>query len=405
MSTSSAIIQPYSPIPPTMTVPTVSLESVIDAAVAKHGVRWIITTIRRAKKSEAPVRAEDGQLLRKKKTVDYEFVKYYACNRHGTFKKANNSGAVQRPVQKKSKKIGCPATLKVTCFKNDPDNVVIKHNGEHNHAVGSPDDLQHLPLSSSVRGMIEESLREGYTRRDTLINIQRSLLEEVNNASFVHRDQSISAEEVYNISRRAEMEFIKKAEDQRRERQIQAEAIPEIVAESMINDEQNGYSVLSFSLKDVGYSVVVEEGIMRSCKCQDFRGNAIACKHMYLLARVQDSIQVFGGEAFDDVVPVEEAGEVEAVPVEQVSRVVLETTEEDSIRSAEEVFPAIEDAKWLKSVLEAYILQPIAFSQENLRLLKQKMIDVESLLSGYELEDIAPNANLQRQRRQYNILL
>ncbi|KAI8986983.1 hypothetical protein BDB01DRAFT_702340, partial [Pilobolus umbonatus] len=114
------------------------------------------------------VRAEDGQPLRKKKTVDYEFVKYYACNRHGKFKKTenNNSGAVQRPVQKKSKKIGCPATMKTTCFKNDPDNVAIKHNGEHNHAVGSPDDLQHLPFSSSVRGMIEQRLREGYARRD-----------------------------------------------------------------------------------------------------------------------------------------------------------------------------------------------------------------------------------------------
>ncbi|KAI8971372.1 hypothetical protein BDB01DRAFT_811576 [Pilobolus umbonatus] len=56
-----------------------------------------------------------------------------------------------------------------------------------------------------------------------------------------------------------------------------------------------GYSVLSFSLEDIVYSVV-EEGMMRSCTCQDFRWNAIACKHMYLLARVQDTIQVFEGK-------------------------------------------------------------------------------------------------------------
>ncbi|KAI8971078.1 hypothetical protein BDB01DRAFT_812656 [Pilobolus umbonatus] len=81
-------------------------------------------------------------------------------------------------------------------------------------------------------------------------------------------------------------------ERRRRKGQIQAEAIPEIVAEAMINDEDNGYSVLSFSLEDIVYSVV-EEGMMRNCTCQDFGWNAIACKHMYLLARVQESIQVF----------------------------------------------------------------------------------------------------------------
>ncbi|KAI8988751.1 hypothetical protein BDB01DRAFT_888721 [Pilobolus umbonatus] len=149
MSTSSAIIQSYSPIPPTMTVPTVALKSVIDAVVAKHGVRWVITITRKAKEAEASVRAEDGQPLRKKKTVDYEFVN---C---------------QLPVQKKSKKIGCPATLKVTCFKNDPDNVVIKHNGENNHAVGSPDNLRPLPLSFPVKGMIEQHLGEGYVNCNT----------------------------------------------------------------------------------------------------------------------------------------------------------------------------------------------------------------------------------------------
>ncbi|KAI8989536.1 hypothetical protein BDB01DRAFT_718301, partial [Pilobolus umbonatus] len=142
--------------------------------------------------------------------------KYYTCNRQGTYKKSNddNSGAVQRTVQKKSKKIGFPATLKVTCFKNDPDNVVIKHNGEHNHAVGSLDNLRHLPLSSSVREKMEQILRKGYARRDTRISIQRSLLEEVSIGSFVHRDQLISAHEVYNISKRIGMEVYKKAEDQ-----------------------------------------------------------------------------------------------------------------------------------------------------------------------------------------------
>ncbi|KAI8989535.1 hypothetical protein BDB01DRAFT_782232 [Pilobolus umbonatus] len=82
----------------------------------------------------------------------------------------------------------------------------------------------------------------------------------------------------------------------RRKRQIQAEAIPDIVAKALINDEENGYSVLSFSLEDMVYSVVMEEGMMKSCTCQDFRWNAIACKHIYLLARMQKSIQVFEGK-------------------------------------------------------------------------------------------------------------
>ncbi|KAI8996792.1 hypothetical protein BDB01DRAFT_2861 [Pilobolus umbonatus] len=63
----------------------------------------------------------------------------------------------RRPRQKKSKKIGCQATLKVTCYKKDSSNVAIVHKGPHSHEVGSIDDIQYLPRTSPSRKVIEES--------------------------------------------------------------------------------------------------------------------------------------------------------------------------------------------------------------------------------------------------------
>ncbi|KAI8091662.1 hypothetical protein BDF21DRAFT_318918, partial [Thamnidium elegans] len=71
-----------------------------------------------------------------------------------------------RPLQKTSKKIGCPASMIVTCYKNDPGNVVFTFQKQHNHTVGTKEDFCLLPVSKSTKEFIMQKLIEGYECRD-----------------------------------------------------------------------------------------------------------------------------------------------------------------------------------------------------------------------------------------------
>ncbi|KAG1264473.1 hypothetical protein G6F68_004305 [Rhizopus microsporus] len=83
--------------------------------------------------------------------ADYLWRSLYECHRAGSKRCAM---AIQRTLQKKSKKIGCKARLIATCYFSSPEEVLIMVDGNHCHVLGSAEDLQYLSLSAGVKEAI-----------------------------------------------------------------------------------------------------------------------------------------------------------------------------------------------------------------------------------------------------------
>ncbi|RCH81120.1 hypothetical protein CU098_002504, partial [Rhizopus stolonifer] len=136
------------------------------------------------KTTNEDVSSDGTDTPRKRKRVvfiKYAWYVFYTCHRSGQYRdqvaeghqlKGGSSGT-PRNLQKASKKAGCKARLKVTCYKDDPNTVEVLHIGDHNHEVGSADSLKHLSLSQARKNEIIERLREGYSKRDCRIAIQK----------------------------------------------------------------------------------------------------------------------------------------------------------------------------------------------------------------------------------------
>ncbi|ORE03321.1 hypothetical protein BCV72DRAFT_233199 [Rhizopus microsporus var. microsporus] len=82
------------------------------------------------------------------------------------------------------------------------------------------------------------------------------------------------------------------SEERRRARQIKTdqinlECIPDMITE---NGTPGVYLVQSFSNVELQHEITVMENEMKSCTCNNFRYNNIACKHMYLLNRLHAGI-------------------------------------------------------------------------------------------------------------------
>ncbi|CEP16772.1 hypothetical protein [Parasitella parasitica] len=197
----------YSDIPEKIIVPTSKWIETVKNSTAKHGVKWInphyvgdnpdfpqkrsneeSSTAGRnsAATSEDPNNeGAETPLKRRKRAVFVKYVWYvtYTCHRSGKCRdrvaegsqvKGGPSGA-PRNLQKASKKTGCKATLKVTCYKNDPDSVEVLHIGTHNHEVGGAEDLKYLPLSQARKDQIMERLRQ--VHQDEVYNIFKKIQE------------------------------------------------------------------------------------------------------------------------------------------------------------------------------------------------------------------------------------
>ena len=67
----------------------------------------------------------------------------------------------------------------VTCYFVIPNQVTIKLHNEHNHPIGSLDDISFLPLSDNTKEAILQKLREGYGRRDIRAAIERHFDERI----------------------------------------------------------------------------------------------------------------------------------------------------------------------------------------------------------------------------------
>ncbi|GAA5801544.1 hypothetical protein HPULCUR_006992 [Helicostylum pulchrum] len=166
-----------------LTVSLTNWEKAVADYILLHDVRFVKGTTRTAEEQE---RAQAQRLNATKgpkpraRYIDYVFKTYYSCHHSGEKRHAkteqNNSSEGSRKLQKKSKKIECTANLVATCYKSDPNNVVLHHTGNHNHQIGGLEDLKFLPLSQVAKQLIEQRLREGFRKRDTRISIQNNFL-------------------------------------------------------------------------------------------------------------------------------------------------------------------------------------------------------------------------------------
>ncbi|KAI9485535.1 MAG: hypothetical protein EXX96DRAFT_545479 [Benjaminiella poitrasii] len=194
----NVFIKFYEPLPEeTIILPVNQLEQFLADAPSKYGVACVFH-IQQGHKRRGP----------KPKNVSS---RTYFCHRGGILIRGGSSGYV-RHLQKPSKKIGCTAKLKVTCYLDDPNTITITHINEHNHNVGDTDELQHFSLSADVKKYNTDRLNDGFDKRHIRLAIQRSFINFLsNNLSFtvingnstlnqsIHLDQMVHVDEVYNL--------------------------------------------------------------------------------------------------------------------------------------------------------------------------------------------------------------
>ncbi|PHZ07694.1 uncharacterized protein RHIMIDRAFT_303264 [Rhizopus microsporus ATCC 52813] len=128
---------------------------------------------------------EEGQPMPKRVTRRSIVWKInYICHRSGAYKscagiQTEDESSKSRPIQKPSKKINCRCYVTVTYYFVTPNQVTIKLHNEHNHLIGSLDDISFLPLSDNTKEAILQKLREDYDRRDIRAAIQRHFNERI----------------------------------------------------------------------------------------------------------------------------------------------------------------------------------------------------------------------------------
>lgn len=97
------------------------------------------------------------------------------CHRSGRYESVATATS-DRPVQKVTKKVGCPAKLSITCAVSRPDVFVFEIIGEHRgHTPGDRlEDLRTLPLARRMLDQIDHQLTStGQTTRDVRARMSR----------------------------------------------------------------------------------------------------------------------------------------------------------------------------------------------------------------------------------------
>ncbi|KAG1176569.1 hypothetical protein G6F70_005131 [Rhizopus microsporus] len=145
--------------------------------------------------------------------ADYLWRSLYKSHRAGS---KQHAMAVQRTLQKKSKKIEYKVRLIATCFFSNPEEVAITVDGNHCHVLGSAEDLQYLPLSADVKVAILQRLQEGYNTRSIRFVMHRAFRSHNEaSTSILHRDNFIHSGDVYNIFRKVFERAYNRHEDQK----------------------------------------------------------------------------------------------------------------------------------------------------------------------------------------------
>jgi hypothetical protein len=210
----SVFVKFYEPLPKeNIILPANELENFLNDAPSKYGVVWVQNNQR---EGVAALSTSERNNKREPKPK-HLWSRTYHCHREGTKQSRKNvvngesSGSI-RSLQRPSKKIGCPAKLRVIYFLNDPNHITLIHVKEHNHNVSDSDELQHLPLSAEVKKYIIDRLEDGFDKRHIRLAIQRSFSSFISKnlnftvvksnsplGSIIHRDQMVHADEIYNL--------------------------------------------------------------------------------------------------------------------------------------------------------------------------------------------------------------
>ncbi|GAA5802012.1 hypothetical protein HPULCUR_007472 [Helicostylum pulchrum] len=112
----------YTPISERCIVPLTNWEKAVADYIPLYSVRFVKGT-RTAEEQERRLNASEGP-------------------------KQNNDSEESRKLLKKTE---CIASLVVTCYKSDPNNVILHHTGNHNHQIDGIEDLKFLPLSQVAK--------------------------------------------------------------------------------------------------------------------------------------------------------------------------------------------------------------------------------------------------------------
>lgn len=198
----------------------------------KHGVQWVSPRYIKEPIERTVEESSSGPNKRRKRTVPYVWYTEFKCHRFSTccdkiaedVRVKGGSSGKPRELQKASKKTDCKAKLKATCLKSDPSFVEVIHIGVHNHEVRGAEDLKHLSLSKEKKEIMMQRLREGYSKKDCRIAIQKDfhkfirdflMLPEDSNSQVIHRDQIVHQDEVYTLYKMAQESFYRKAVDEK----------------------------------------------------------------------------------------------------------------------------------------------------------------------------------------------
>ncbi|KAI8090681.1 hypothetical protein BDF21DRAFT_460106 [Thamnidium elegans] len=113
--------------------------------------------------------------------------KYYQCHRARTPRKRTRD-EMENPIKKR------PAKFQVSFDPADPSNVSIKYSCQHNHVIGSFEDVKYLTLSSALKELIESQLSLGYDKRDVRVSLQKHFSQ---SATSTRPDHFVHADNIY----------------------------------------------------------------------------------------------------------------------------------------------------------------------------------------------------------------
>ncbi|KAG2236636.1 hypothetical protein INT48_000191 [Thamnidium elegans] len=117
----------YVSIPEEIKCPLEQMDHFLDTFLETYTVMWVSGRLCHAKPENLTVTVKGRRIV----------------------SRSESQGASSRLLQKTSKKIGCPASMKTTYYKNDPGNVVFTFQKQYNHAVGAKEDFCLLPVSKN----------------------------------------------------------------------------------------------------------------------------------------------------------------------------------------------------------------------------------------------------------------
>ncbi|KAI9476356.1 MAG: hypothetical protein EXX96DRAFT_485984 [Benjaminiella poitrasii] len=136
------LVKFYEPLPQNdIILPETEWEKFVNEAPSRYGVKWII------KNEHTAVLTSDGRpLIKRGPQIDYIWYKTFICHRsgHKQIRKdimIGGASGQKRPMQKRSKKDGCPAKIKIISYVNNPGSVSVIYMNTHNHNVGSTEEF------------------------------------------------------------------------------------------------------------------------------------------------------------------------------------------------------------------------------------------------------------------------